>query len=77
MVHIGEKIFAELSRQERTPTWLARKINCDRTNVYYIFRQPSINTELLVRISRALKVDFFRYYSDLIREEERSERENI
>lgn len=64
MVHIGEIIHRELIKQERTPAWLARKINCERTNMYYIFRQSSINTELLVRISEALNIDFFKIYSD-------------
>ncbi len=64
MPHIGKLIKAELERQERTPAWLARKINCERPNIYYIFGQQSINTELLMLISRALGVDFFRYYSD-------------
>lgn len=53
-----------MKRQERTPTWLARKINCERPNVYYIFSQPSINTEMLLRISRALGKDFFKLYSE-------------
>ena len=63
MVHIGQKIKEVLDFQERTPTWLARKINCERTNIYYIFQQTSINTELLLRISIALNHDFFTYYS--------------
>lgn len=64
MLHIGNLITEELERQERTPAWLARKINCERPNVYYIFRQQSINTDMLMQISRALNVDFFKYYSD-------------
>lgn len=63
MVHIGKIIQEELRRQERTPAWLARKINCERTNIYYIFSRSSINTELLLLISRALNYDFFRFYS--------------
>ena len=63
MIHIGQLIRKELDRQERTPTWLARKINCERPNVYYIFSQPSINTDLLLRISQALNHDFFQYYT--------------
>ena len=66
MIHIGQLIRQELDRQERTPTWLARKINCERTNVYYIFSQPSINTDLLLRISQALNHDFFQYYTTFI-----------
>lgn len=66
VLHIGEIIRLELEHQERTPAWLARKINCERTNVYYIFRQKSINTEQLLLISRALGVDFFRLYSEAL-----------
>ena len=64
MIHIGKLIEEEMMRQERTPAWLARKINCARPNVYYIFRQESLNTDLLLRISQALKYDFFQYYSN-------------
>lgn len=70
MVHIGKLIQEELNRQERTPTWLARKINCERTNIYYIFKQSSINTDLLERISTALGVDFFKYYSEKLGNDE-------
>lgn len=63
MIHIGQLIKAELYRQERTPAWLAKKINCERPNVYYIFSQESINTDMLLRISQALNHNFFKYYS--------------
>jgi hypothetical protein len=62
MIHIGKLIEEEMKRQERTPVWLAKKINCERPNVYYIFRQESINTDLLLRISRALNHNFFLHY---------------
>jgi len=52
-----------MESQERTPTWLAKKINCERPNIYYIFQQQSINTDLLLKISVALNHDFFSYYS--------------
>lgn len=63
MIHIGQLIKTELKRQERTPTWLAKKINCDRTNIYRIFDRESIDTALLSRISTALNRDFFRELS--------------
>lgn len=63
MIHIGQLIKEELQRQERTPAWLARKINCERPNVYYIFSQSSINTHMLYLISIALNHDFFSVYS--------------
>lgn len=68
MINIGQIIQEELRRQERTPTWLARKINCQRSNVYYIFSQQSINTDLLRRISIALGRDFFNEYSQEIKD---------
>lgn len=63
MIHIGQLIKAELERQERTPTWLARKISCDRTNIYRIFERESIDTSLLLRISSALNRNFFEEFS--------------
>lgn len=63
MIHIGQLIEAELRRQERTVAWFARNLPCERTNVYDIFKRRSIDTELLLRISRLLQHDFFRYYT--------------
>lgn len=63
MIHIGQLIEAELHRQERTVTWFANKLYCDRTNVYKIFRKQSIDTELLLRISHILNYNFFHYYA--------------
>lgn len=64
MVHIGQLIKEEMARQQRTPAWLARQINCERPNVYYIFSQANINTQLLQAISKALNKNFFSYYTD-------------
>lgn len=61
-IHIGNLIKEELKRQERTISWFARKLYCDRSNVYDIFCRKSIDTDLLLRISRVLNHDFFRYY---------------
>ena len=65
MAHIGQLIKQEMERQERKPTWLAEKISCDRTNVYHIYQQESLNTDTLERISLALRHNFF---SDLAQE---------
>ena len=59
MESIGTMIKEELERQERTVSWLARKLNCDRSNVYRLFRKHSIDTVLLQRISVILNRDFF------------------
>ncbi len=64
MVHIGKKIQEKLKEQGRTVVWFAQAINCDRTNAYDIFSRQSIDTELLVIISKALSFNFFIYYMD-------------
>ncbi|MBE6313170.1 MAG: XRE family transcriptional regulator [Bacteroidales bacterium] len=64
MVHIGQEIKKELIRQERTPTWLAKKISCQSQNVHNIFKRKSIDTEQLLRISNALQYDFFKLYQN-------------
>lgn len=63
-IHIGNLIKAELAKQERTISWFARKLYCDRSNVYDIFKRESVDTELLLRISLILKRNFFLLYID-------------
>ena len=57
--HIGLLIKAEMERQERTPSWLARRIYCDRTNIHKIYKKDSIDISLLFNISKALNHNFF------------------
>jgi hypothetical protein len=59
MVHIGSLIEKELRRQERSVTWFASNLHCDRTNVYKIFKKQSIDTQLLEKISIILHRNFF------------------
>lgn len=67
-IAIGKIIEEELRRQERTVTWLSRKIHCDRRNVYDIFSRSSIDTDLLYRLSIALHTDFFAYFSTCLQQ---------
>lgn len=64
MIHIGKIIEEEFYKQERSVTWFARKLCCDRTNIYSIFRRESIDTALLLRISYILGCDFFEFYTN-------------
>lgn len=61
-IFIGKIIEDELRNQERSVVWLARKLNCNRTNIYKIFHRASIDTELLLKISKILNRNFFMYY---------------
>ena len=63
-MHIGHLIRLELVRQHHSATWFAQALGCSRTSVYKIFEKSSIDTDLLLRICRVLKVDFFKFYSD-------------
>ena len=63
MVHIGQLIRQELKEQGRSVTWLAKNLNCSRSNVYIIFDKPTLDTSVLMQISKLLDVDFFRYYT--------------
>lgn len=64
MIHIGALIKQELQRQERSVTWFANKLCCERTNIYSIFKRESIDTALLLRISSILHHNFFVYYNE-------------
>ncbi len=63
-LHIGKLIKGELERQGRSITWLAKQIGCTRSNLYKLFRNPWINTQILFKISSALDRDFFKDCSD-------------
>ena len=64
MINIGQNIREELIRQERTVSWLARKINCTRTAVYRIMEKNSIDTHQLMLISQVLHRNFFIEFSE-------------
>ena len=64
MIHIGSLIEQELRRQDRSVTWLAGGLHCDRTNVYKVFKKKSIDTQLLENICIILRHNFFLDYAD-------------
>jgi len=63
-VHIGALIRKQLKEDGRAASWLAKKINCERTNIYKIFNKPSIDTSVLQKISSALGTNFFSFFCD-------------
>lgn len=62
-MHIGEKIEARAKELGVGATALARKIGTSKQNVYGIYQRTSIDTDLLVKLGKALEFDFFVYYS--------------
>lgn len=73
MKPIGILIKEELERQEHSISWFARKLSCDRSNIYRLFQKESIDTNLLARISLLLGRDFFADFSRYIKEKEQSQ----
>ena len=65
--HIGQHIKATLAHDGRSITWLANELGCTRDNLYKIFHHSFVNTDLLFKISEAMKHDFFKDCSDLMK----------
>lgn len=78
---IGVIIKAKLKEQERSEAWLARKVHCDPGNFNRILKRPSMDLDLLRRISIALKYNFVAEYAKHVEqqinlEEDRSSEPN-
>ena len=63
LIHIGEKIKNILDSSDISVSDFAKKINKSRGNVYSIFSRATIDTNLLLKISKVLDYDFFLLYS--------------
>jgi hypothetical protein len=63
-LHIGEKIKARAKELRIGPTELAGMIDTSKQNVYGIYRRRTLDSDLLRKISLALKFDFFSTYYD-------------
>jgi hypothetical protein len=65
-IQIGSLIKGKFLESGLTIEQFADIISCKRDNIYDIFRRERIDTEQLLKISKALNFDFFRIYSDRI-----------
>ena len=73
-MHIGELIIQRLKEKERSIAWLARQLSCDAANLGRLLKNNQhIHSELLKRISKALKENLFAYYAEEFTEEEKKE----
>ncbi|MDR2836508.1 MAG: transcriptional regulator [Bacteroidales bacterium] len=59
-IHIGKLIKAKVSEKNLSKVKFAKLINYERTNVYHIFERPTIDIDLLIKISVALNYDFIK-----------------
>ncbi|GHT88500.1 hypothetical protein FACS189474_3850 [Bacteroidia bacterium] len=65
---IGELIHNKLKEEGRTTLWLAKKMCCDQSNIYKIFKKIDMDTRQLTQISIIMEFNFFDYYSQFVRE---------
>lgn len=67
--HIGNAIKVVLKEQERSEAWLARKVHCDPGNFNRILKRPSMDMDLLRRISISLNHNFFIEYGSFVKQQ--------
>ena len=68
-IPVGDFIKNKLKEQERSMAWLAKKVNLDSSNFYKKLKHNIIEIELLRRISKILKDNFFTHCADFINDE--------
>lgn len=60
--HIGLMIWKEMKRRELSSAALAESLAISKNRMQTILGNPSIDTEMLAKISEVLNFDFFQYY---------------
>jgi len=58
-IHIGQLIKSVFDQSGLSVAEFARRINCGRSNIYFIFERSSIDVKQLIDISNALNHNFF------------------
>jgi hypothetical protein len=56
-----------MQAEGRSAQWLADKLNCDRTNIYKLYRKANMDVWRVLQISRVLDHDFFAECSEMVR----------
>ena len=62
-IDIGVAVRQKMSEYGTTVSWLAKQVGSDRGNLHKQLHKKHIYPELLLKISIALKTDFFACYS--------------
>jgi len=66
-IHIGKLIQQQMKAQGRSPSWLSKKLNCHRSNIYKIYENPNMDISLLTRICKIFNHNFFNDISILVK----------
>ena len=75
-IDVGFAVRQKMSEQGTTIAWLAQQINFDRSNLRKHLHHKHIYPELLLKISIALKTDFFAPYSSMVKQAVKNNQEN-
>lgn len=67
-IHIGKCIKERLVADGKSTVWLANQLGCHRTNLYKIYDKSTIDTGVLLRISKIMGVNFFLLYDELLKD---------
>ena len=69
-IHIGSIIEEVIREQGRSPSWIAKELCCDRTNIYNILKRESVDTNLLLKLSSILNYNFFQHFTESLTEQD-------
>jgi hypothetical protein len=72
-IHIGNIISQMLKEAGINKKWLAKQVSYDQSNFCKILQKPSMDTDLLLRISLFLHVDFFSHLSNCYSENQQDD----
>ncbi|MGI9580211.1 transposase [Chryseobacterium sp. RRHN12] len=62
-IHIGEMIRKRVIECEVESSRICNFLNCSEKLIEEVYQSPSIDSEMLVRLSKLLEYDFFRIYT--------------
>lgn len=62
-LQLGKIIRKRMHDNGQSIAWLARQIHCDRSNLYKILKKSDMDTDIIYKISIALRYDFFELFS--------------
>lgn len=68
-IHIGQEIKQEVQKQDLTIEDFAKDLHLASSEIKNIFNKTSLETDLLLKISKLLKRDFFSLFSNYVIEE--------
>lgn len=62
-IHIGECIRLRVEESKVDPSRIASFIKCTEKDLYEIYRSKSVDSEVLLMLSKVMEYDFFRIYT--------------